>query len=327
MGIETLRTGYRVPANDSDETSLYREHYSQNIAILSGERPAQLRGIFPEEHLEAVAEFFVQDAVKPLPSTSRGQQLTERFGDTVWANLQTVQRITAACEYGFYFPMTRKDMANKIHDIKSIAYTKAVQNFNADFDDVIISACTDPVYEQYTLSSTKVKQAALSSLSTDQYLTDAAGLGCTEKRIALINQHFIESEVEIDNMDSYLIIGPKQRTQLKNNDTITSADFVGTHPLTNKSLPVLDGHNILVSNKLGSTTDSAGRTVRNCLCVFSGACKGIIEENFFVKIADRADKGTTMQLAVERSFSFIRIDDNLIVVFQCVEDDSLPDVE
>lgn len=326
MGIEVLRTGFRVPESTGDEVTLYREQYADNFRLLTGDRSGVMRGIFPEHTMDAVAEMVLIDAVKPLPTGSRATQLTERFGDTVWSSLEFVKRIGTAYDWENFFPLTRKDIKDTIHNVRSVFLQKAVQDFNAEMDLQIIAALMDPVWEQVTLSTTKAKQQATSSLTADNYIYDDGAEGFTPERINLLNERFIEQEVPVDSMQSYLIIGPKQRTQARNNDMWMSADYVGSHPWTNKSIPQIDGHNLLISNQLRTRTDDAGRTVRQCLCVFPGAAEGWIEENLFTDIQARADKGTTMQLAVAQSYGFVRVDDNLVLVFECVEPDILPEV-
>ena len=173
-------------------------------------------------------------------------------------------------------------------------------------DDEIITAVAGTAYSGET-GSTSV------ALPSSQKITESGTDGLTIAKLRSAKEIMDSGNVD-PSIPRWIVVGPKQITNLLGTTEVTSSDFNSVKALANGEVNSFLGFNFIVSNRL-----TIGSSKRLCLAWAQDGMKMALGQDIMTKIDERSDKGYATQVYVCQSIGATRLEEEKVVTIQAHE--------
>lgn len=281
-------------------TTAFVNQFSSNIQMLSQQMGSLLRNAVDVETVNGEKAFF--DQVGSAAAVLR----TTRHADTPLIDTPHSRRMVTMSDYEYADLIDDQDKVRLLVDPTSTYARAAAAAMGRAMDDVIISAA---------LGTSKTGKDG----STDTALPSGQKLAVASSGLTLaklINAKELLDAASVDpSIPRYIVVSPKQITDLLNNTTVTSSDFNTVKALAMGEINSFVGFQFIVSNRL--TTDSSGD--RQVIAFASDGIKLAVGKEPAARIDERADKSYATQVYYCQSVGATRMEEEKVVEIACDE--------
>tara|TARA_R110002020_G_scaffold132738_1_gene296306 strand:+ start:1898 stop:2752 length:855 start_codon:yes stop_codon:yes gene_type:complete len=278
-------------------TTAFVQQYSANIQLLSQQMGSLLRDKVRLESVVGKNAFF--DQVGAVTAQKR----TSRHGDTPQIDTPHARRRVSLVDYEFADLIDDQDKVRLLIDPTSSYAQAAAYAMGRAMDDEIISAAIGTAFTGETGST--------STANANQIVHGSAGLTIAKLRTAKQTLDLASVDPSIPR---FIIVGPKQITDLLGTTEVTSSDFNTVKALANGEINSFLGFNFIVSNRL-----SLSSTTRSCIAYAQDGIALAVGKDVTARIDERADKGYATQVYYCASFGATRMEEDKVVEVQCTE--------
>jgi len=281
-------------------TTAFVQQYSNNVQMLSQQKGSLLRGSVDTESVVGKNAFFDQVGV------ATAVKRTTRHGDTPQIDTPHARRRVSLVDYEYADLIDNQDKVRTLIDPTSSYAQAAAFALGRAQDDEIIAAISGDAFTGETGSTT-------TALPSAQKITESGTDGLTIAKLR--NAKEIMDSASVDpSIPRYIVVGPKQISDLLGTTQVTSSDFNTVKALANGEVNTFLGFNFIVSNRL-----SIGSSKRLCLAYAMDGVKMAIGQDLMTRIDERADKGYSTQIYVCQSIGATRMEEEKIVTIQAHE--------
>ena len=278
-------------------TTAFVQQYSNNVQMLSQQKGSLLRGSVDTESVVGKNAFFDQVGV------ATAVKRTTRHGDTPQIDTPHARRRVSLVDYEYADLIDNQDKVRTLIDPTSSYAQAAAFALGRAQDDEIIAAISGDAFTGETGSTT-------TALPSAQKITESGTDGLTIAKLR--NAKEIMDSASVDpSIPRYIVVGPKQISDLLGTTQVTSSDFNTVKALANGEVNTFLGFNFIVSNRL-----SIGSSKRLCLAYAMDGVKMAIGQDLMTRIDERADKGYSTQIYVCQSIGATRMEEEKIVTIQ-----------
>ena len=281
----------------SQVTTAFVQQYSANIQMLSQQMGSLLRDKVRVESVNGKNAFF--DQVGSVTAVKR----TSRHSDTPQIDTPHARRRVSLVDYEFADLIDEQDKVRLLIDPTSSYAQAAAFVMGRAMDDEIISAALGTAFTGETGST--------STANANQIVHGSAGLTIAKLRTA-------KQTLDLNSVDPsiprFIIVGPKQITDLLGTTEVTSSDFNTVKALANGEINSFLGFNFIVSNRL-----SLDGTTRSCIAYAQDGIALGVGKDVMARIDERSDKGYATQVYYCASFGATRMEEDKVVEVQCTE--------
>ena len=281
----------------SQVTTAFVQQYSANIQMLSQQMGSLLRDKVRLESVNGKNAFF--DQVGAVTAQKR----TSRHSDTPQIDTPHSRRRVSLVDYEFADLIDDQDKVRLLIDPTSSYAQAAAYAMGRAMDDEIISAALGTAFTGETGST--------STANANSIAHGSAGLTIAKLRTA-------KQTLDLNSVDPsiprYIIVGPKQITDLLGTTEVTSSDFNTVKALANGEINSFLGFNFIVSNRL-----SLSGSTRSCIAYAQDGIALGVGKDVMARIDERADKGYATQVYYCASFGATRMEEDKVVEVQCTE--------
>jgi hypothetical protein len=281
----------------SQVTTAFVQQYSANVQLLSQQMGSLLRDKVRVESVTGKNAFL--DQVGSVTAVEK----TSRHSDTPQIDTPHARRRLSMADYEFADLIDQQDKVRLLIDPTSSYAQAAAMAMGRAIDDVIITAALGTAYTGETGST--------STANANQIVHASAGLNITKLRTA--KQTLDLSDVD-PSIPRYIIVSPKQISDLLNITEVTSSDFNTVKALANGEINTYLGFNFIVSNRL-----SLSGTTRSCIAFAQDGLALGIGKDVNARIDERADKSYATQVYYCMSIGSTRMEEDKVVEVQCTE--------
>ena len=278
-------------------TTAFVQQYSANIQMLSQQMGSLLRDKVRLESVVGKNAFF--DQVGAVTAQKR----TSRHSDTPQIDTPHARRRVSLVDYEFADLIDEQDKVRLLIDPTSSYAQAAAFAMGRAMDDEIISAALGTAFTGETGST--------STANANQIVHGSAGLTIAKLRTAKQPLDLISVDPSIPR---FIIVGPKQITDLLGTTEVTSSDFNTVKALANGEINSFLGFNFIVSNRL-----SLSGSTRSCIAYAQDGIALGIGKDVMARIDERSDKGYATQVYYCASFGATRMEEDKVVEVQCTE--------
>ncbi len=281
----------------SQVTTAFVQQYSANVQLLSQQMGSLLRDKVRLESVVGKNAFF--DQVGSVTAV----QKTSRHSDTPQIDTPHARRRVSLSDYEFADLIDNQDKVRMLIDPTSSYAQAAAYAIGRAMDDVIISAALGTAFTGET--------GATSTSNANQIVHGSAGLTIAKLRTA-------KQTLDLNSVDPsiprYIIVGPKQITDLLGTTEVTSSDFNTVKALANGEINSFLGFNFIVSNRL-----SLSCTTRSCIAYAQDGIALAVGKDTTARIDERSDKSYATQVYYCATFGATRMEEDKVVEVQCTE--------
>ena len=284
----------------SNITTAFVQQYSNNVAMLSQQKGSLLRGSVDTESIVGKNAFFDQVGV------ATAVKRTTRHGDTPQIDTPHSRRRVSMVDYEYADLIDNQDKVRTLIDPTSSYALAAAYALGRAMDDEIISAASGTAFTGETGSTSTVLPSA-------QKITESGTDGLTIAKLR--NAKEIMDSASVDpSIPRYIVVGPKQISDLLGTSQVTSSDFNTVKALANGEVNTFLGFNFIVSNRL-----TIASSKRLCLAYAMDGLKMAIGKDIMTRIDERADKGYSTQVYVCQTIGATRMEEEKVVTIQAHE--------
>jgi len=281
-------------------TTAFVQQYSNNVAMLSQQKGSLLRGSVDSESIVGKNAFFDQVGV------ATAVKRTTRHGDTPQIDTPHSRRRVSLVDYEYADLIDNQDKIRTLIDPTSSYALAAAYALGRAMDDEIIAAASGTAFTGETGSTS-------TTLPSGQKITESGTDGLTIAKLR--NAKEIMDSASVDpSIPRYIVVGPKQISDLLGTTQITSSDFNTVKALANGEVSTFLGFNFIVSNRLTSSSSK-----RLCLAYAMDGLKMAIGQDIMTRIDERSDKGYSTQVYVCQSIGATRMEEEKVVTIQAHE--------
>ena len=281
----------------SQITTAFVQQYSANVQLLSQQMGSLLRDKVRVESVVGKNAFF--DQVGSVTAV----QKTSRHSDTPQIDTPHARRRVSLSDYEFADLIDNQDKVRMLIDPTSSYAQAAAYAIGRAMDDVIISAALGTAFTGET-----------GSTSTSNANTIAHGsTGLTIAKLRTAKQTLDLNSVD-PSIPRYIIVGPKQITDLLGTTEVTSSDFNTVKALANGEINSFLGFNFIVSNRL-----SLSGSTRSCIAYAQDGIALAVGKDVTARIDERADKSYATQVYYCATFGATRMEEDKVVEVQATE--------
>jgi len=281
----------------SQVTTAFVQQYSANVQMLSQQMGSLLRDKVRVESVTGKNAFL--DQVGSVTAVEK----TSRHSDTPQIDTPHARRRLSMADYEFADLIDQQDKVRLLIDPTSSYAQAAAMAMGRAIDDVIITAALGTAYTGETGST--------STANANQIVHASAGLNIAKLRTA--KQTLDLSDVD-PSIPRYIIVSPKQISDLLNITQVTSSDFNTVKALANGEINTYLGFNFIVSNRL-----ALSGTTRSCIAFAQDGLALGIGKDVNARIDERADKSYATQVYYCMSIGATRMEEDKVVEVQCTE--------
>jgi hypothetical protein len=281
----------------SQITTAFVQQYSANIQMLSQQMGSLLRDKVRLESVVGKNAFF--DQVGSVTAVEK----TSRHSDTPQIDTPHSRRRVSLADYEFADLIDQQDKVRLLIDPTSSYAQAAAMAMGRAMDDVIISAALGTAYTGETGST--------SQANTNQIVHGSTGLTIDKLRTA--KQTLDLGDVD-PSIPRYIIVSPRQITDLLGTTQVTSSDFNTVKALANGEVNSFLGFNFIVSNRLALSS-----TTRSCIAYAQDGIALGVGKDVNARIDERADKSYATQVYYCMSIGATRMEEAKVVEVQCTE--------
>lgn len=282
-------------------TTAFVSQFSSNIQMLSQQMGSLLRNAVDVETVTGEKAFF--DQVGSAAAVLR----TSRHADTPLIETPHSRRMVTMSDYEYADLIDDQDKVRLLVDPTSTYSRAAAAAMGRAMDDAIIAAALGTA-----LTGKDGGTSTAFATATNQIAAGATGLTLAK----LISAKEILDAGDVDpSIPRYIVVSPKQITNLLNSTTVTSSDFNTVKALAMGEINSFVGFNFIVSNRLGVDGSSARRVI-----AFAGdGIKLAIGREPVARIDERADKSYATQIYYAMTLGSTRMEEKKVVEVLCVE--------
>ena len=281
----------------SQITTAFVQQYSANVQLLSQQKGSLLRDKVRVESVVGKNAFF--DQVGSVTAV----QKTSRHSDTPQIDTPHARRRVSLSDYEFADLIDNQDKVRMLIDPTSTYAQAAAYAIGRAMDDVIISAALGTAFTGETGST--------STSNANTIAHGSAGLTIAKLRTA-------KQTLDLNSVDPsiprYIIVGPKQITDLLGTTEVTSSDFNTVKALANGEINSFLGFNFIVSNRL-----SLSGTTRSCIAYAQDGIALAVGKDVTARIDERSDKSYATQVYYCATFGATRMEEDKVVEVQATE--------
>ena len=281
-------------------TTAFVQQYSNNVQMLSQQKGSLLRGAVDVETVVGKNAFFDQVGV------ATAQKRLTRHADTPQIDTPHARRRVSLVDYEYADLIDNQDKVRTLIDPTSSYAMAAAYALGRAMDDEIIAAISGTAYTGETGSTA-------TALPSGQKITEAGSDGLTIAKLRSTKEILDSGNVD-PSIPRYIVVGPKQISDLLGTTQVTSSDFNTVKALANGEINTFLGFNFIVSNRLSKT----GSKRLNLAFAMDGV-KLAIGQDIMTRIDERSDKGYATQVYVCQSIGATRMEESKIVTIESVE--------
>ena len=284
----------------SQITTAFVQQYSNNVQMLSQQKGSLLRGTVDTESIVGKNAFFDQVGV------ATAVKRTTRHGDTPQIDTPHSRRRVSLVDYEYADLIDNQDKIRTLIDPTSSYAMAAAYALGRAQDDEIIAAASGTAFTGETGSTS-------TTLPAGQQITESGTDGLTIAKLRNAKEIFDSNSVD-PSISRYIVVGPKQISDLLGTTEVTSSDFNTVKALANGEVSTFLGFNFIVSNRL-----SIASSKRLCLAYAMDGIKMAIGQDLMTRIDERSDKGYSTQIYVCQSIGATRMEEEKVVTIQAHE--------
>ena len=281
-------------------TTAFVEQYSSNIQMLSQQKGSLLRDKVRLESVVGKNAFF--DQVGSVTATVR----SSRHSDTPQADTPHSRRRVTLVDYEFADLIDDLDKVRMLADPTSSYAQAAAYAMGRAMDDNIIAAATGTAY-------TGVAGGTSTSLPAGQIISEAGTGRMTIAKLRTAKEILDLADVD-PSLPRFIVVGPKQITDLLGTTEVTSSDFNTVKALASGDINSFLGFNFVVSNRL-----AVASSIRDCFAFVNDGIALAVGKDVTARIDERADKGYATQVYYSAAFGATRMEEEKVVKIQAYE--------
>ena len=286
----------------SQITTAFVNQFSANIQMLSQQMGSLLRPAVDVETVNGEKAFF--DQVGSAAAVLR----TTRHADTPLIDTPHSRRMVTMSDYEYADLIDDQDKVRLLVDPTSTYSRAAAAAMGRAMDDVIISAALGNAKTGKDGSTT----TAFDSNNTIGVGSPAAGLTLAK---LLEAKEILDAGNVGPSIPRYIVVAPKQISDLLGDTTVTSSDFNTVKALAQGELNQFVGFTFITSNRLGVDSSSYRRVIAFAM----DGIKLAIGKEPTARIDERADKSYATQVYYCQSVGATRMEEAKVVEVLCSE--------
>ena len=284
----------------SQITTAFVQQYSNNVQMLSQQKGSLLRGSVDSESIVGKNAFFDQ------VGTATADKRVSRHSDTPQIDTPHSRRRVSMVDYEYADLIDNQDKIRTLIDPTSSYALAAAYAIGRAMDDEIISAVSGTAFTGETGSVS-------TALPSSQKITESGTDGLTIAKLRSAKEKFDSASVD-PSIPRFIVVGPKQISDLLGTTQVTSSDFNTVKALANGEISTFLGFNFITSNRL-----SIGSNKRLCLAYAQDGIKLALGQDLMTRIDERADKGYSQQVYVCASMGATRMEEDKVVTIEAHE--------
>ncbi len=281
-------------------TTAFVQQYSNNVAMLSQQKGSLLRAAVDVESVVGKNAFF--DQIGSATAVKR----VSRHASTPQIDTPHARRRVSLVDYEYADIIDNQDKIRTLIDPTSSYAQAAAMALGRAMDDEIISAISGTAFTGETGSTS-------TALPSEQKITEASTGGLTIAKLR--NAKEIMDSASVDpSIARYIIVGPKQISDLLGTTEVTSSDFNTVKALSNGEINSFLGFNFIVSNRL-----SIASSKRLCLAYAMDGVKLALGQDLMSRIDELPTKGYATQVYNCMSIGATRMEEEKVVTIEAHE--------
>ena len=281
-------------------TTAFVNQFSSNVQMLSQQMGSLLRTAVDSESVNGEKAFF--DQVGAASAVLR----TSRHADTPLVETPHSRRMVTMSDYEYADLIDDQDKVRLLVDPTSTYSRAAAAAMGRAMDDVIITAALG------TANTGKDGSTSTALPSGQKIAHGSAGLTIAK----LVSAKEILDAASVDpSIPRYIVVSPKQISDLLNNTTVTSSDFNTVKALAQGEINSFVGFQFIVSNRLNTDSNSD----RQVIAFASDGIKLAVGKEPAARIDERADKSYSTQVYYCQSIGATRMEEERVVEIACNE--------
>ena len=284
----------------SQITTAFVQQYSNNVQMLSQQKGSLLRNAVDAETIVGKNAFFEQ------VGQATAQKRASRHSDTPQIDTPHQRRRCSLVDYEYADLIDKQDQVRTLIDPTSSYAQAAACALGRAMDDEIISAISGNAFSGETGSTTV-------ALPSAQKITESGTDGLTIAKLRNAKELFDSASVD-PSIPRYLVVGPKQISDLLGTTQVTSSDFNTVKALANGEINSFLGFNFITSNRL-----SIASSKRLCLAFAMDGVKLALGQDIMTRIDERSDKGYATQVYVCMTMGATRMEEEEVVTVEAHE--------
>jgi hypothetical protein len=275
-------------------TKAFVEQYSSNIQMLSQQKGSLLRDKVRLESVTGKNAFF--DQIGSVTATVR----SSRHSNTPQADTPHSRRRVSLVDYEFADLVDDLDKVRMLVDPTSSYAQAAAYAMGRAMDDAIIAAATGS-------SDTGVAGGTAVALPAGQKIAEAGTAGLTIAKLRQAKEIIDLADVD-PSLKRYIIVSPKQISDLLGTTEVTSSDFNTVKALASGDVNTFLGFDFCVTNRL-----TIGSSKRKCIAFVQDGIALAMGKDSTARIDERSDKGYATQVYYSAAFGATRMEEAKIV--------------
>ena len=281
-------------------TTAFVQQYSNNVQMLSQQKGSLLRNTVDSETIVGKNAFFEQ------VGQAVAQKRTTRHADTPQIDTPHSRRRVSMVDYEYADLIDKQDQVRTLIDPTSSYAQAAAFALGRSMDDEIISAVSGNAFSGETGSTTV-------ALPSAQKITESGTDGLTIAKLRSAKEKMDSASVD-PSIPRYIVVGPKQISDLLGTTQVTSSDFNTVKALANGEISSFLGFNFITSNRL-----SIASSKRLCLAFAMDGIKLALGQDIMTRIDERSDKGYATQVYVCMTMGATRMEEEKVVTVEAHE--------
>ena len=150
-------------------------------------------------------------------------------------------------------------------------------------------------------------------MDSDNEITESGTDGLTLAKLRSAKEKLDSGNVSPD-IPRFMVIGPKQLSDLLNVTNVTSSDYNSVKALVQGEIDTFMGFKFITSNRL-----SIASSKRKCLAYAQDGIKLALGQDLMTRIDERSDKGYATQVYVCQSIGATRMEEAKVVSIEAHE--------
>jgi hypothetical protein len=284
----------------SQITTAFVQQYSNNVQMLSQQKGSLLRNAVDAETIVGKNAFFEQ------VGQATAQKRVSRHSDTPQIDTPHQRRRVSLVDYEYADLIDKQDQVRTLIDPTSSYAQAAAFALGRAMDDEIISSISGNAFSGETGSTTV-------ALPSAQKITESGTDGLTIAKLRSAKEKFDSASVD-PSIPRYIVVGPKQISDLLGTTQVTSSDFNTVKALANGEISSFLGFNFITSNRL-----SIASSKRLCLAFAMDGVKLALGQDIMTRIDERSDKGYATQVYVCMTMGATRMEEEKVVTVEAHE--------
>ena len=281
-------------------TTAFVEQYSNNVQMLSQQKGSLLRGAVDVETVVGNNAFFEQ------VGSATAQKRVSRHSDTPQLDTPHAKRRISLVDYEYADLIDQQDKVRTLIDPTSAYANAAAFALGRSMDDEIIAAASGNAFTGATGSVS-------TALGSGQAITESGTDGLTIAKLRTAKEKFDLASVD-PSLPRFLVVGPRQVSDLLGTTSVTSSDFNTVKALVNGEVDTFMGFKFITSTRLAIASSK-----RLCLAFAGDGIKLALGKDVMTRIDERSDKGYSTQVYVCMSIGATRMEESKVVSIQAHE--------